>query len=66
MDKWGGAIELYILAQHYGREIAAYDIRTKRCDVYGQGNGEQRAAVRRAEGGSGKGRSTRAQGTRRV
>lgn len=39
MDKWGGAIELYILAQHYGREIAAYDIRTKRCDVYGQGNG---------------------------
>lgn len=35
-DKWGGAIELSILAAHYGREIAAYDIQTKRCDVYGQ------------------------------
>jgi hypothetical protein len=34
--KWGGAIELSILATHYGREIAAYDIQTKRCDVYGQ------------------------------
>ncbi|KAG2437463.1 hypothetical protein HXX76_006113 [Chlamydomonas incerta] len=38
-DKWGGAIELFILAQHYKREIAAFDIRTKRCDVYGQDKG---------------------------
>ena len=38
-DKWGGAIELSILSQHYGREIAAYDIQTKRCDLYGQDAG---------------------------
>lgn len=31
-----GAIELAILSDYYGREIAAYDIQTKRCDVYGQ------------------------------
>ncbi|KAK3025538.1 hypothetical protein RJ639_041016 [Escallonia herrerae] len=35
-EKWGGAIELSILADHYGREIAAYDIQTSRCDLYGQ------------------------------
>ncbi|KAL5978597.1 OTU protein [Asimina triloba] len=35
-EKWGGAIELSILAEYYGREIAAYDIQTNRCDVYGQ------------------------------
>ncbi|CAN1149382.1 OVARIAN TUMOR DOMAIN-containing deubiquitinating enzyme 2 [Linum perenne] len=35
-EKWGGAIELSILADHYGREIAAYDIQTTRCDLYGQ------------------------------
>ncbi|KAK3238239.1 hypothetical protein CYMTET_51734, partial [Cymbomonas tetramitiformis] len=34
---WGGAIELSILSQHYSREIAAYDIQTCRCDVYGEG-----------------------------
>ena len=39
-DKWGGAIELSILCAHYAREIAAYDIRTQRCDLYGQGAGE--------------------------
>ncbi|CAI0379787.1 unnamed protein product [Linum tenue] len=33
---WGGAIELAILADYYGREIAAYDIQTSRCDLYGQ------------------------------
>ncbi|GMN51586.1 hypothetical protein TIFTF001_020744 [Ficus carica] len=32
------AIELSILAEYYGREIAAYDIQTTRCDLYGQGN----------------------------
>lgn len=37
-DKWGGAIELSILAEYYGREIAAYDIQTTRCDLYGQEN----------------------------
>ncbi|KAL6541132.1 OTU protein [Orobanche minor] len=35
-DKWGGAIELAILAAYYRREIAAYDIQTTRCDLYGQ------------------------------
>lgn len=38
-EKWGGAIELAILAKYYKREIAAYDIQTTRCDVYGQGEG---------------------------
>ena len=38
---WGGAIELSILARHYGREIAAYDIQTERCDVYGSGDGHR-------------------------
>jgi ubiquitin thioesterase OTU1 len=48
LDKnhWGGAVELSILAKHFGREIAAYDIQTKRCDVYGQGeNYSERAMV---------------------
>lgn len=31
-----GAIELAILSDYYGREIAAYDIQTTRCDLYGQ------------------------------
>ncbi len=39
-DKWGGAIELSILCTHFAREIAAYDIRTQRCDIYGQDAGE--------------------------
>eukprot|EP01018_Ginkgo_biloba_P024690 Gb_06226 [translate_table: standard] len=38
-EKWGGAIELAILADYYCREIAAYDIQTTRCDLYGQGKG---------------------------
>lgn len=38
-EKWGGAIELSILADYYGREIAAYDVQTSRCDLYGQGKG---------------------------
>ncbi|KAI8463490.1 MAG: OTU-domain-containing protein [Monoraphidium minutum] len=42
---WGGAIELSILAAHYGREIAAYDIQTGRCDVYGQGSGYSERAM---------------------
>ncbi|KAJ4798649.1 Ubiquitin thioesterase OTU1 [Rhynchospora pubera] len=35
-EKWGGAIELSILSEYYGREIATYDIQTTRCDLYGQ------------------------------
>lgn len=38
-EKWGGAIELAILCEYYGREIAAHDIQTTRCDLYGQGKG---------------------------
>lgn len=29
-SKWGGAIELSILSRHLGKEIAAFDIQTKR------------------------------------
>mmetsp|Transcript_7569 Transcript_7569/g.19456 ORF Transcript_7569/g.19456 Transcript_7569/m.19456 type:complete len:344 (+) Transcript_7569:209-1240(+) len=36
---WGGAIELSILASHYKREIAAFDLQTMRCDVYGEDAG---------------------------
>ena len=36
---WGGAVELSILAKHHRKEIAAYDIQTQRCDVYGTGEG---------------------------
>jgi ubiquitin thioesterase OTU1 len=36
---------LSILSAHYCREIAAYDIQTKRCDVYGQGNGYTERAM---------------------
>ncbi|CAK9146954.1 unnamed protein product [Ilex paraguariensis] len=44
-EKWGGAIELSILVDYYGREIAAYDIQTTRCDLYGQGKNYQERAV---------------------
>lgn len=33
---WGGAIELSILSEIYGTEIAAIDIKTTRLDIYGQ------------------------------
>lgn len=36
IDLCEGAIELSILADYYRREIAAYDIQTARCDLYGQ------------------------------
>ena len=36
---WGGQVELFILSSFYGVEIAAYDIQTERCDVYGQDKG---------------------------
>jgi ubiquitin thioesterase OTU1 len=35
--RWGGAVELSILSKHFKKEIAAYDIQTERCDVYGSG-----------------------------
>lgn len=43
--RWGGAIELSILSRFYGREIAAYDIQTKRVDVYGQADGYTERAL---------------------
>ena len=27
------------MCRHYERELAAYDVQTRRCDVYGQGSG---------------------------
>ncbi|GAB4820059.1 hypothetical protein N2152v2_007105 [Parachlorella kessleri] len=44
-DKWGGAIELSILSKHYQREIAAFDIQTKRVDIYGQDGGYAERAL---------------------
>lgn len=45
-SNWGGAIELAILAKHYRVEIAAYDIQSQRCDLYGEGAGyNQRVMV---------------------
>ena len=38
-DQWGGGIEIAILAKHFASEIAAFDIQTCRCDVFGQGLG---------------------------
>lgn len=36
----GSALRLRLTCcRHFAREIAAYDIQTKRCDVYGQGEG---------------------------
>ena len=34
-NSWGGAIELTILAAHYGTEIASIDIETGRIDTFG-------------------------------
>lgn len=42
---WGGAVELDILSQHFRREIAAYCVQTKRCDVYGQDKGYKERAM---------------------
>ena len=38
-NSWGGQVELFILAKALRVEIAAYDIQTERCDVYGQDAG---------------------------
>ncbi len=44
-QRWGGQIELQVLASHFQKEIAAFDIRTKRCDLYGQGMGYRERAM---------------------
>jgi hypothetical protein len=38
-NSWGGAIELTILAAHYGTEIASIDVETGRIDRFGVGGG---------------------------
>eukprot|EP00928_Gymnodinium_smaydae_P051596 TRINITY_DN35168_c0_g1_i1.p1 TRINITY_DN35168_c0_g1~~TRINITY_DN35168_c0_g1_i1.p1 ORF type:complete len:310 (+),score=69.60 TRINITY_DN35168_c0_g1_i1:68-931(+) len=38
-DSWGGAIELSVFSEHFKCEIAAFDICTKRRDLYGEGAG---------------------------
>jgi len=38
-EKWGGAIEIAILAEHYSVELAAVDIQTAIPQVFGQGKG---------------------------
>jgi len=46
-NSWGGAIELTILAAHYGTEIASIDIETGRIDTFGPSDGasESRALL---------------------
>ena len=36
---------MLVVCRHFGREIAAYDIQTRRCDVYGQGEGYSEQAM---------------------
>lgn len=36
---WGGGIELAILAAHYRREIAAWNLETGACHVFGEEKG---------------------------
>lgn len=36
---WGGGIELAILASHYRREIAAWNLATGACHVFGEDSG---------------------------
>lgn len=36
---WGGGIELAILAAHYRREIAAWNLATGACHVFGEEKG---------------------------
>ena len=35
-EHWGGGIELAVLAEHYGTELAAVDCQTQRVDLFGQ------------------------------
>lgn len=36
---WGGGIELAILASHYRREIAAWNLATGACHIFGEDSG---------------------------
>lgn len=36
-DTWGGAIELSIFSMIYGVEIASFDVKTERMDLFGEG-----------------------------
>ncbi|GMH35786.1 hypothetical protein BSKO_03654 [Bryopsis sp. KO-2023] len=36
---WGGEIELIVLSQYYKRQIAAFDIKTTKCFIYGEDKG---------------------------
>jgi ubiquitin thioesterase OTU1 len=42
-NAWGGAIELGVLAQHFGVQVAVWDVQSKRMDLY---EPEDRAAKR--------------------
>eukprot|EP00928_Gymnodinium_smaydae_P036323 TRINITY_DN2540_c0_g1_i1.p2 TRINITY_DN2540_c0_g1~~TRINITY_DN2540_c0_g1_i1.p2 ORF type:complete len:209 (-),score=51.93 TRINITY_DN2540_c0_g1_i1:47-673(-) len=44
-QKWGGGIELAILADHYEAEIAAFDCQSLRVDIFGQGKGYKKRAL---------------------
>eukprot|EP01062_Namystynia_karyoxenos_P065778 TRINITY_DN596_c1_g1_i2.p1 TRINITY_DN596_c1_g1~~TRINITY_DN596_c1_g1_i2.p1 ORF type:complete len:367 (+),score=81.49 TRINITY_DN596_c1_g1_i2:72-1103(+) len=44
-ESWGGGIELSILSEHFGREIGAYSIQSRRCDLYGEGRGLRERAL---------------------
>jgi ubiquitin thioesterase OTU1 len=37
--KWGGQVELNILSSRFCAELAAIDIQSGRCDIYGEGSG---------------------------
>ena len=43
-DSWGGGIEVAILAEHFGAEIATFDVQTQRVDTFGQGKGRSTRA----------------------
>jgi len=38
-NTWGGSIELNILAANYKCEIAAWDVTSKKCNIFGEGSG---------------------------
>jgi ubiquitin thioesterase OTU1 len=42
---WGGGIELAVLSAHYRREIAAWNVRTGACHVFGEEQGLQRRCM---------------------
>lgn len=52
---WGGGIELAILAKHYGREIAAWNIESKKPSVFGEEKGYPRHVMVCMREGRGKG-----------